>query len=174
MARLVRKPEAQVGRSEKIGDSADGVVERRIVIGHERSPIETTHNDLRCAVEALSGGLPLTIYAERLESVRLGSDNFSGELTNSRDGAGDAEKRPSVNVGGWRGWRFKKDTDETERRGTHETSASCALLARRWRQRTAGKTLRGKELAPQVGLEPTTLRLTAERLVAASRCNHKT
>src|SRR5450759_2577067 len=27
-------------------------------------------------------------------------------------------------------------------------------------------------LAPQVGLEPTTLRLTAEPLVAASRCKH--
>src|ERR1019366_7473381 len=29
-------------------------------------------------------------------------------------------------------------------------------------------------LAPQVGFEPTTLRLTAERLIAASRCKHKT
>ena len=29
----------------------------------------------------------------------------------------------------------------------------------------------GLRLAPQVGLEPTTLRLTAERLVAASRDN---
>jgi hypothetical protein len=66
-----------------MGDFADGVVERRIVIGHERSPIETTHNDLRLAVNALSGGLPLTIYAESLESVRFGSDSFSGELTNA-------------------------------------------------------------------------------------------
>jgi hypothetical protein len=33
-------------------------------------------------------------------------------------------------------------------------------------QRT-GKSLEEKELAPQVGLEPTTLRLTAEWLVAA-------
>jgi hypothetical protein len=77
LARLVREPEAQVGRGEKIGDFVDGVVARRIVIGHERSPIETTHNDLRFAVEALSGGLPLTIYAERWKSVRLGPDNFS-------------------------------------------------------------------------------------------------
>ncbi len=30
------------------------------------------------------------------------------------------------------------------------------------------------ELAPQVGLEPTTLRLTAEPVVAASRCKHET
>ena len=29
-----------------------------------------------------------------------------------------------------------------------------------------------EKLAPQVGLEPTTLRLTAERLVAASRCKN--
>jgi hypothetical protein len=88
---------------------------------------ETTHNDLRFAVEALSGGLPLTIYAERWKSVRLGSDKFSRELTKSRDITGDAEKRPSVNVGGGRGWRFKKDADETERRGMRQTSASCAL-----------------------------------------------
>jgi hypothetical protein len=31
-----------------------------------------------------------------------------------------------------------------------------------------------KQLAPQVGLEPTTLRLTADPLVAASRCKHNT
>jgi hypothetical protein len=88
------------------------------VIRHERSPIETTHNDVRFAVDALSGGLPLTIYAGCWKSVRLGLDNFSGELTNSRDGTGDAEKRPPVNVGGGRGWRFKKDAGETERTGT--------------------------------------------------------
>src|ERR1039457_3256326 len=29
------------------------------------------------------------------------------------------------------------------------------------------------KLAPQVGLEPTTLRLRAERLIAGSRCKHK-
>ena len=33
---------------------------------------------------------------------------------------------------------------------------------------------KGLVLAPQVGLEPTTLRLTAEGIVAASRCKHKT
>src|ERR1022692_4912308 len=31
---------------------------------------------------------------------------------------------------------------------------------------------KGVILAPQVGLEPTTLRLTGERLLAASRCKH--
>src|ERR1039458_5295569 len=33
---------------------------------------------------------------------------------------------------------------------------------------------KGDILAPQVGFEPTTLRLTAERLMASSRCKHKT
>ena len=33
---------------------------------------------------------------------------------------------------------------------------------------------KGVKLAPQVGFEPTTLRLTAERLIAASRCKHET
>jgi hypothetical protein len=50
------------------------------VIGHERSPVETTHNDLRLAVEALSGGLELTIYAARFESVRVGTNKFAGVL----------------------------------------------------------------------------------------------
>ena len=36
---------------------------------------------------------------------------------------------------------------------------------------TASKSM--KSLAPQVGFEPTTLRLTAERLLVASRCKHK-
>ncbi len=35
------------------------------------------------------------------------------------------------------------------------------------------ETVRGGVLAPQVGFEPTTLRLTAERVVAASRCKHE-
>jgi len=68
------------------------------VIGHQRSPIKTTHNDLRLAVEELSGGLPLTIYADCWKSARLGSDKFFRELTKSQEGTGDAEKRPSVNV----------------------------------------------------------------------------
>ena len=66
-----RIPDAKVGCGEKRRDFADGVVHKRVVIGHERSPSETTHNDLRFAVEALSGGLLLTIYAGVWESVRL-------------------------------------------------------------------------------------------------------
>src|SRR6266853_6963552 len=38
--------------------------------------------------------------------------------------------------------------------------------------RSSGECNCLKSLAPRVGFEPTTLRLTAERLVAASRCKH--
>jgi hypothetical protein len=44
-----------------------------------------THNDLRLAVDPLSGGLLDTIYAESRESVRLESDNFSRELSNEAE-----------------------------------------------------------------------------------------
>jgi len=70
-----------------------------------RRDVSGTHNELRLAVDALSGGLraglfarSLTIYAERAQSVRLGSNNFSRALTNSGETGGDAEKRPPVNV----------------------------------------------------------------------------
>ena len=36
------------------------------------------------------------------------------------------------------------------------------------------KDLKEGVLAPQVGFEPTTLRLTAERLIGSSYCKHKT
>jgi hypothetical protein len=46
----LRESEAQVGGGEEIGDCADGVIERRIVIGHGRSPVSrpfTTISALR-------------------------------------------------------------------------------------------------------------------------------
>jgi hypothetical protein len=97
---LVRdgEPETQVGGREKSGDFADGVVERRIVIGHERSPVETTHNDLRLAFEALSGGLPFTIYAARFESVRIGANKFSRVLTNAASWTWRRGETPSGKV----------------------------------------------------------------------------
>jgi len=56
-----------------MGDFANNVIERRIGIGDEQPPNEATHNDLRLAVEALSGGLPLTIYARCWKRVRVGT-----------------------------------------------------------------------------------------------------
>jgi hypothetical protein len=69
-----RVTKAQVGRGEKGRDLTDDVVERRLGVVPEWSPVGTTHNDLRFAVEALSGVL-LTTYAGSLESVRVGCRN---------------------------------------------------------------------------------------------------
>jgi hypothetical protein len=74
---------AHAAPSARQGNSRDSVLERRIVIGHERSSYVTTHNDLPLTIEALSGGLLSIIYAKCFESVRLASDNFSRELTNT-------------------------------------------------------------------------------------------
>ena len=38
------------------GYFVDGAVEDGVVIAHERSPLETTHDDLRFAVDPPSGG----------------------------------------------------------------------------------------------------------------------
>ena len=42
--------------AEKGGGLADGLIEHSVAIAHERSPWETTHDDLRLAVEPASGG----------------------------------------------------------------------------------------------------------------------
>lgn len=75
-----REMEADEDVAEDGCGGLDGLVQRGIVIAHERSPWETTHDDLRWAVEAPSGGsyrpgIPpclLTIYAAMFESVRPG------------------------------------------------------------------------------------------------------
>jgi hypothetical protein len=96
------------------------------VVEHERSPIETTHNDLRFAVEALSGGLPLTIYAESFESVRVESDKFSSVLTNYANWTGDAEKVPSVKVGGGESWLVKQNRERNGERRKHLNAGQLA------------------------------------------------
>jgi hypothetical protein len=48
--------QAHEGVAEDSGDLADGLIERGVVIAHERSPWKTTHDDLRFAVEPASGG----------------------------------------------------------------------------------------------------------------------
>jgi len=72
-------------------------------------------------------------------------------LTNSALPSGDVEKWPQAKVADAQDWRVKQKEGKTESGLRRETSTSCALLAWRCRQRTAGKTLRGKELAPQDG-----------------------
>jgi hypothetical protein len=48
--------QAHEGVAEDGGDLMDGLIERGIAFAHERSPWETTHDDLRLAVEPASGG----------------------------------------------------------------------------------------------------------------------
>ncbi len=43
--------------AENGGDGGYGAVEDGVAITHERSPWKTTHDDLRCAVDASSGGV---------------------------------------------------------------------------------------------------------------------
>jgi hypothetical protein len=65
----IREAEPQVSGGEKIGDFVDSGVERRVVIGHERSPeLGTTHNDLRLAVNPLSGGR-LELYTREVSNL---------------------------------------------------------------------------------------------------------
>ena len=84
--------DAQVGCGEERSDFADGVVHERVVVGHERSPVETTHNDLRFAVEALSGGLLLTMYAGCSRCVRV------GRPIQTRHGSGKLAGGPQVRL----------------------------------------------------------------------------
>jgi len=43
--------------AQDAGGFADRMIERRLAIAHERSPWKTTHDDLRPAVAASSGGV---------------------------------------------------------------------------------------------------------------------
>ena len=106
---------------------------------------------------------PFTIYARNVEDVSLGVCDFARALTNSerrnqrrRDGA----RRGSGTEGKLAGqpWRGR-----TERRTeTGSSSKDYAGTRRDAVNKRARKSVEGRSLAPQVGLEPTTLRLTAE------------
>ena len=51
-----------------VGDFTHGMVKDKIVVGHERSPLrKTTHNDLRLAVETLSGGIAVNYIRVEVE-----------------------------------------------------------------------------------------------------------
>ncbi len=45
------------GIADDCGNLLNGLIERGVAIAHERSPLETTHDDLRFAVEPASGGM---------------------------------------------------------------------------------------------------------------------
>jgi hypothetical protein len=78
LAGRIREEQADECVAEDGGDLVNGAVEGGVTIAHERSPWKTTHDDLRLAVDASSGGFdrlgvvpcPLTIYAARVRVVR--------------------------------------------------------------------------------------------------------
>ncbi len=131
--------------------------------------MEATHDDVRFAVDAPSGGIidadlfprPFTIYARNVEDVSLGVFNFALALTNSerrnqrrRDGARRGSGTEAELA--CQPWR-----DRTERRPeTGSSSKDYASAKEDAVNKLACKSVEGKSLAPQVGLEPTTLRLT--------------
>jgi hypothetical protein len=73
VAGRIREEQADECIAQDGGDFEYGAVEDGVAIAHERSPWKTTHDDLRLAVDAPSGGSyrrgisprPLTIYALR-------------------------------------------------------------------------------------------------------------
>jgi hypothetical protein len=78
LAGRIGEEQAYKGIAKDGRNITDGLIERGVAIAHERSPLETTHDDLRFAVEPASGGcdrrgvLPrsLTIYVAPVRVVR--------------------------------------------------------------------------------------------------------
>jgi hypothetical protein len=56
LAGRIGEEQPDEGIAEDGGDFGNGAVEGGVAIAHERSPWKTTHDDLRLAVDASSGG----------------------------------------------------------------------------------------------------------------------
>jgi len=56
LAGRIREEQADECIAEDGGNLGNGTVESGVAIAHERSPWKTTHDDLRLAVDASSGG----------------------------------------------------------------------------------------------------------------------
>ena len=108
-----------------------------------------------------------------MSGLRL--DIFGQPLTNSYNRQVRRGETASGNAAGVQSWPTKANAEtngETENAPNVGQLGSCGSTC--GVNNMEGNRWENRDLAPQVGLEPTTLRLTAERLVAASRCKHKT
>jgi len=108
----------------------------------------------------------------RVELCLCRAADFANVLTNVERRIRDAEKTRDEGVEQPRNRR----TDRCEFQ--RDAQRAKLLKGRRqfaggWRQQLGRQIIVRKKLAPQVGFEPTTLRLTADLVVAASRCKHK-
>jgi hypothetical protein len=105
---------------------------------------------------------PLTIYAAHVEDVSLGFADCPRALTNSERYKQDTEngRKEAVESGSTR--HADRTGVKTERRTETQVLRNTTPNAEgRGVNKLSGKSVEGERLAPQVGLEPTTLRLTA-------------
>jgi len=131
--------------------------------------LEATHDDVRFAVERRLVGYrrdpfprPFTIYAWNAEVVSLGVGDFAQALTNAERRKQRRRERARRRGGTEAGSASQLLWVQTERRTETLSSAKdCADGQDDAINQRAPESSEGKELAPQVGLEPTTLRLTA-------------
>jgi hypothetical protein len=132
--------------------------------------LEATHDDVRFAVERRLVGLsmrsfprPFTIYAGNVEDVSLGGRRFRAGVnkcgkTEPETGRRGAEVAWNpVGLGGPTAVGSNGETNGDAKFSKDYADAKDDAVNQR-----APKSMEGKELAPQVGLEPTTLRLTAQ------------
>ena len=106
---------------------------------------------------------PFTIYAGNVEDVSLGVGDFARALTNAErrnQRRGDGARRGSGTRQDSAGQPWRARTEgRTEAGSSSKDYADAQGDAVNQR---APKSVEGKDLAPHVGLEPTTLRLTAQ------------
>jgi hypothetical protein len=134
------------------------LIERGVAIAHERSPLETTHDDLRLAVEPASGGCDQRVHvAAFVNYIRRAGASRPGRgwtiwvapLTNSCFSCGDGEKWLLANVTEAYGWRFRRDaTRNGETRKCRNYGQLRSLGRREALTNGPGKVLKSS-LAPQ-------------------------
>ena len=178
-----REDQAHECIAKNSGDLANGLIERSIAIAHERSPCPRSPK-ASCAVQndhprrsplrgrnAVWWKVSTQRSAVSVNYIRgpvserpaWGWTTRAMVLTNSWFGPENGRKRLGRGISG-RGIGAPTGKRETNGRDPERAKPrpDGDLEAALRRQQTAGESLRGNELAPQVGLEPTTLRLTAE------------
>ena len=154
----IREEQADECIAEDGGDFVDGLIERGVAIAHERSPLETTHDDLRLAVEPASGGCDqrglvaaFVNYIRRAGASRPGRvwTIWAAPLTNSCFSCGDGEKWPWANVTEAHGCGFRRDaTRNGETRKCPNYGQLRSLGGREALTNGLGKVLKNS-LAPQ-------------------------
>ncbi len=124
---------------------------------------------LRFAVDAPSGGIidasfprPFTIYAGNVEDVSFGVGDFARTLTNCERRNQRRRERGRTGVEPGRSRQANRGGLERRDERRREVLRKTTRTRKTMPSTNGPKSVERKGLAPQVGLEPTTLRLTAE------------